>query len=181
MAKTSRKRVAVLAALFFMAGIIIGMYFSPPVLKDSPPVLKEAAFTNRTISAILPEAGYSLANVSMDDNTVVLQSGCNVITFEITEDQALSIRFGLEKNVFSRPLTHDIMKDVFDHYNIAIESVAIDSFEEDIYRAKIYMRQADRVLNLDARPSDAIALAVRLGMKIKIKDEILESNGKDTC
>ncbi|MBI2232845.1 MAG: bifunctional nuclease family protein [Candidatus Aenigmarchaeota archaeon] len=174
MAKTGRKKVAALVVLFFVAGVIIGMYFSPPVLK-------EAVFTNRNISAILPEAGYSLANVSMDGNTVVLQSGCKAITFEITEDQALSIRFGLEKNVFSRPLTHDIMKDVLDHYNIAVESVAIDSFEEDIYRAKIYMRQADRVLNLDARPSDTIALAVRLGMKIKVKDEILESNGKNIC
>ncbi len=174
MTKISMGKVAILILLFFAAGLTIGLYFSPPVLK-------EAIFTNRNISAILPEAGYSIANVSMDDNTVVLQSGCKVVTFEITEDQALSVRLGLEKNVFSRPLTHDIMKDVLDHYDIAVESVAIDSFEEDIYRAKIYLRQADKVLNLDSRPSDAIALAVRLGMKIRIKDKILESKGKDTC
>lgn len=160
--------------VFFLLGLAIGLYFSPPALK-------EIVFAQRNISAILPEAGYSLANVSMDDNTVVLQSGCKVITFEITEDQALSIRLGLEKNIFSRPLTHDIMKDVLDHYDIAVESVAIDSFEDDIYKAKIYLQQADKVLNLDSRPSDAIALAVRHGMKIKIKDEILESKGKDTC
>ncbi len=174
MTKISRGKVAILVMLFFAAGLTTGLYFSPPALK-------EVVFAQRNISTILPEAGYSVVNVSMEDNTVVLQSNCKVISFEVTEDQALSISFGLQKNVFSRPLTHDIMKDVLDHYEITVESLVIDSFEDDIYKAKIYLRQGDKVLNLDSRPSDAIALAVRLGMNIKIKDEVLESKARNIC
>lgn len=174
MKKISQSKAAGGVIAFFVLGLVIGLYFSPPALK-------ETVFVQRNISALLPAAGYTSANVSIDGNRVLLQSGCDGLSFDVTDDQALSIRFGLEKTVFSRPLTHDILRDILDHYEISVESVSIDSFEDEIYTAKIVLRQGGKVLNLDARPSDSIALAVRLGIDIKIKEELLQSRGVKLC
>ena len=159
--------------LFFVIGLAIGLYFSPPALR-------EAVFAPG-ISSILPETGYKTANVSTEGNRVFLASGCRALSFEVTNDQALSISYGLGKRIFSRPLTHDVLKDILDNYNISVESVAIDTFEEEIYKAKIILRQGDKVLNLDSRPSDAIALAARFGVGVKIKEEMLETRGTNIC
>lgn len=172
MKKVSSAKAAGGIILFFAIGLLIGLYFSPPALR-------EAVFAPGSFS--IPQAGYKPANVSIEGNRVFIASGCRALTFEVTDDQALSISYGLEKRVLSRPLTHDVLKDILDNYNISVESVAIDSFEEEIYTAKIFLRQADKVLNLDSRPSDAIALAVRLGMNVKIKGDVLEAKGVNIC
>lgn len=174
MKKISAAKAAAGMLLFLLLGLAAGLYLAPPALK-------EAVFLPADISSILPEAGYRTANASIDGNRVELLAGCDALSFDVTDDQALSIGFGLEKKVFSRPLTHDIIKDIIDHYGITVESAAIDSFEDDTYKAKIFLRQGSKVLNLDSRPSDAIAIAARYGMGVKVKSDILERRGSRVC
>jgi bifunctional DNase/RNase len=170
-----KNRHSTLAAVVAAAlvGFAAGYQVAPPLLQDAP--------FARGAGIYVIEPGFTDTNVTISGARVELTAACRRISFEVTEDQALSISYGLQKNVFSRPLTHDLARDIFDHFGLEMESAAIDAFEDDIYKAKIVVRQDDRVLKLDVRPSDAIALAVREKVPLSVKDSILESRGERIC
>ena len=167
------KAIAIMT-IVFIAGLLAGFYLAPPQLK-------ETIFNVHNISALLPEAGYKTANISMDGTKVYLTAGCQALAFDVTEDQAFSIRLGLDKDTFSRPMTHDLLKDIFDHYEFQVRAAAIDRFEDEIYKARITISRDDQVLDIDSRPSDAIALAARYGLGMKIKETILAEKGIAVC
>ena len=73
------------------------------------------------------------------------------------------------------------MKDMLDIFGIQVLQVKIDRYVSDIYYATIILNQGNRILELDARPSDSIALAARTGSKLYIKRNILEMNGDYLC
>jgi bifunctional DNase/RNase len=100
---------------------------------------------------------------------------------EISDTQALSIKQGLEKTIDKRPLTQDIMKDIFDNFDIEVLMVRIDAFSDGIYYARIIIQQGDKVLDIDSRPSDAAALAVRSSLPVYVKNELLSTYGENIC
>ncbi|RXK52646.1 bifunctional nuclease family protein [Aquirufa rosea] len=89
------------------------------------------------------------------------------------EAQAISVY--LEQIQTSRPLTHDLFIQVIDKSNLKIEKVLITDFKEGIFYAKIILIQEDKWVELDARPSDSIALALRAQKNIYIKEALLKS------
>ena len=112
---------------------------------------------------------------------LALISGCTAIAFDVTLDQAMSIQRGIEKTIDTRPLTHDLLKDVFENFNIKMLAAEIDRFENEIYYAKLLISGEGKILNIDSRPSDAVAISVREGTPIYIKKDILEKNGVNIC
>jgi hypothetical protein len=125
--------------------------------------------------------GYIATKLGINLTTVHLAGGCYEVTFDVTEDQAYSIARGLEKATGPRPLTHDIFRDVIDTFGIEVLDVRIDRYENDIYYATIYMQQGSRILQLDARPSDSIAIAIRTGVPVYFREDLLESRGTYIC
>lgn len=125
--------------------------------------------------------GYSVADVSIDQSTLYLSTDCYQISMDISDTQALSIDRGLEKIIDNRPLTHDTMKDMMDNFGISALAARIESFEDGIYYARVILRQGNRVLSLDSRPSDAVAIAVRTGISVYVKDDVISRYGKNTC
>lgn len=91
------------------------------------------------------------------------------------EAQAIAIE--LEKMAPSRPLTHDLFKSMAKQFDIAVNEVLIYNLVEGIFYAKIICSTPDREVELDARTSDAIALAVRFGCPIFTYEFILSSAG----
>ena len=91
------------------------------------------------------------------------------------EAQAIAIE--LEKIAPSRPLTHDLFKSMAKQFDIAVNEVLIYNLVEGIFYAKIICSTPDREVELDARTSDAIALAVRFGCPIFTYEFILSSAG----
>jgi bifunctional DNase/RNase len=126
-------------------------------------------------------AGFVPVNVSMDGITVLLTNGCKAITFDVTQDQAFSINQGISGSVSLRPLTHDIMRDIIDVFGIQVAQLRIDRFEDDVYKARMSLRQGDRVLDIDMRPSDSIALAVRLEKTYYVAENIMNEKAADIC
>lgn len=91
------------------------------------------------------------------------------------EAQAIAIELeGLQP---PRPLTHDLFKKFSDAYNIRILEVNIHKLEEGVFFANILFDNADKQITLDARTSDAIALALRFKCPIYTTDEIIEKAG----
>lgn len=90
--------------------------------------------------------------------------------------EAVSIALEMEGIETSRPMTHDLVKNILEAIGASIESVSITAIENDTYFAEIKLSGAfDGVI--DSRPSDAIALAVRFSTSVYVADEVLEKAG----
>ncbi|WP_353132267.1 bifunctional nuclease domain-containing protein [Pseudopedobacter sp.] len=91
------------------------------------------------------------------------------------EAQAIAIE--IEKMTPSRPLTHDLFKSFADAYHINVQEVIIYNLIEGVFFAKLVCNDGHKVLEIDARTSDAIALAVRFNCPIYTYEFILASAG----
>ncbi len=95
----------------------------------------------------------------------------------IGETEAMSIALELQDKHFSRPLAHDLMKGIIDDLNGSVEKIVISGLQEGTYYATIFLRKEEgEVIELDARPSDSIALALRMDSPIFINDDVFESS-----
>lgn len=91
------------------------------------------------------------------------------------EAQAIAIE--LEKMTPSRPLTHDLLKTFAENFNILVTEVVIYKIVEGIFYAKMLANNVQQNTEIDARTSDAIAIALRFGCPIYTYDSILSSYG----
>jgi uncharacterized protein len=95
----------------------------------------------------------------------------------IAHPEAFAIATELQGNRSQRPLTHDLLKNVIHDLGAKIESVVISDLIEDIFYARIVLDVAGRHVEIDSRPSDAIALAVRAKTPIFVEENVLERVG----
>lgn len=91
----------------------------------------------------------------------------------ITQEQARSIMGVLEQQEPPRPLTHDLMVSVFQAWEINLEKVIINSIEDHTFYAVLCLKCGEEEKNIDCRPSDAIAIALRVGCPIWVMEEVL--------
>ncbi|HEY0866743.1 MAG TPA: bifunctional nuclease family protein [Fimbriimonas sp.] len=89
--------------------------------------------------------------------------------------EAAAIQVALEGRRPDRPMTHDLIKNVVERFEADLDRVVIDDFWNTIYYAKLYLRRGEEELEIDARPSDAIAMAVRFSSPIFVADGILNA------
>jgi bifunctional DNase/RNase len=91
--------------------------------------------------------------------------------------EAQSIAVALENMTPNRPLTHDLFKNTLDAYDIILKEVLINNLLDGIFYAQLICEQEGRVMQIDARTSDAISMAVRYSCPIYTFDFIMESAG----
>ncbi len=91
--------------------------------------------------------------------------------------EAEAITVGLQEVEVSRPLTHDLLKSVFHTLNAKIKRIEIISLKEDIFFGNIVADVNGREINVDSRPSDAIALAVRAHVPILVDESVMQGAG----
>ncbi len=92
--------------------------------------------------------------------------------------EATSIATELEKIQFPRPMTHDLLKNCLDHLKVKVERIEVCDLRNNTYFALIYLRSNDQVSSIDARPSDAIAIALRTDAPIFVKEDVLTKSQK---
>lgn len=92
--------------------------------------------------------------------------------------EATSIATELEKIQFPRPMTHDLLRNCLDHLNVRVERIEVCDLRNNTYYALIYLRDEEKVSSIDARPSDAIAIALRTNAPIYVKEEVLLKSQK---
>jgi bifunctional DNase/RNase len=100
-----------------------------------------------------------------------------VLPILIGGTEALSIALRSEGRRFARPLTHDLLDAMMRELGGRLLRVRIDDLRGDTFVATIFVRQADRTVELDARPSDAIAMALGNGSPILVSRRVLEHAG----
>jgi len=105
--------------------------------------------------------------------------GDKAVPIIIGAAETLSIKKGLGEVEFPRPLTHDLFVDVLEALGAAVEKITIDALVSNTYTATVYVKDREgRVHTFDSRPSDAVAIAVRVNAPIYIADT-LEKHAED--
>jgi len=92
--------------------------------------------------------------------------------------EASSIAMELEKTPRVRPLTHDLMKNMLENLKFSVSKVEVTDLRNDTFYAEIHLKRDSEEHILDSRPSDAIAIALRTGSTIWVKDEVFEKSKK---
>ena len=126
--------------------------------------------------------GMSVNDRGPDTPVVMLEVDDRVVPIFISTDQAQSIQHALEREPFERPLTHDLLVEMVGEFGSAIDRVRIDGLADGTFLAKIdaeqYRDGERRQLTFDARPSDAIAIALRVDCPIEVSESVVERAGR---
>jgi bifunctional DNase/RNase len=91
----------------------------------------------------------------------------------ISQDQAKAIISALEKQAPPRPLTHDLIVTLLESWNMSLERVIIHSLQDNTFYAILTVRNGETKKEIDARPSDAISLALRTNSPIWVMEEVV--------
>jgi len=89
--------------------------------------------------------------------------------------EASAIQAALEGYVPERPMTHDLIVSILGALGVVIERITIDALINNIFTATIVLKESDRYVYVDARPSDSIAIALRANAPIYIANRLLSS------
>jgi bifunctional DNase/RNase len=114
---------------------------------------------------------------------VLLRAREELLPIFVSADQAQSMQHALDGTPFERPLTHDLFVDMVAEFGAAIDRIRIDDLADGTFYAKIDTEQYHggerKDMVFDARPSDGIALALRVDCPILVSDEVLDEAGRD--
>lgn len=89
--------------------------------------------------------------------------------------EAQAIAMEIEKASAPRPMTHDLLKNLMQGLNAQLKRVVVTELREDTFFATLWMEQNGEAVALDARPSDALALALRADCPIFVEEEVLRT------
>ena len=88
--------------------------------------------------------------------------------------EATSMATELEGIKMARPMTHDLLRDLVEKAGGVVESIEVTSLQDNTYYATIRVKLGDRDVNIDSRPSDAIAIALRTNAPIFVENSIMD-------
>jgi hypothetical protein len=89
--------------------------------------------------------------------------------------EANAIAIEIEKVAAPRPMTHDLTRNLIHYLNGTLERIVITELRDDTFFATLWLRQDDEQIAIDARPSDAIALALRADCPIYVSEQVMQS------
>ena len=90
--------------------------------------------------------------------------------------EANAIALEIEKVSTPRPMTHDLIKNVLVGLDTRVHKVVVSELKEDTFYAVIWLERDGHIISIDSRPSDALAIALRLDCPIFVDDEVLKSS-----
>ena len=103
-------------------------------------------------------------------------SGDAVLPIWVGIYEANAIALEIEKVATPRPMTHDLIKNVLTGLDSKVHKVVVTELRDDTFFAVIWIEREGRYISIDSRPSDALAIAMRLDCPIFVEDEVLKSS-----
>ena len=100
-----------------------------------------------------------------------------VLPIVIGRFEASAITAELEQISFARPMTHDLIKNVIGHLGARVNRVEVCDLRDDTFYAWIYLMMNSQEMRVDARPSDALAIALRTRSPIYVNERVLQKSG----
>jgi bifunctional DNase/RNase len=127
-------------------------------------------------------AGYVLMQargVARDFNgavvTLIDEDETAAVPIFIGNTEALSIALRYEGKPFSRPLTHDLLDNMLERFGAQLVRIQVDKIENNVFHGSVYVFFGDRIHQFDARPSDAIALAIGNRKPIYVHQSVIDA------
>ncbi len=90
--------------------------------------------------------------------------------------EANAIALEIEKVTTPRPMTHDLIKNILIGFDAHVHKIVVNELRDDTFFAVIWMERDEKVISIDSRPSDALALALRLDCPIYVDEEVLKTS-----
>jgi hypothetical protein len=106
-------------------------------------------------------------------------SNAEMLPIWVGKPEASAISFAMEGVATPRPMTHDLMKTVLDTADAKVISVVVTDLKENTYYARVHLLYEDSEYSIDARPSDAIALALRAKTPIFVNDDVIRKHSNE--
>src|SRR5579863_10155741 len=103
-------------------------------------------------------------------------AGDTVLPIWVGAFEAQAIALELEKVSTPRPMTHDLIKNVLVGLETQVHKVVVTELREDTFYAVIWLERDGHIISVDSRPSDALALALRVDCPIFVDDEVLKNS-----
>jgi uncharacterized protein len=109
---------------------------------------------------------------------VILKESCggNVLPIWVGVYEANAIALEIEKVITPRPMTHDLLKNVLVGLDAHVRKIVVTNIKDDTFYAVIWLERDGTLISIDSRPSDALALALRIDCPIFVEDEVLKSS-----
>src|SRR5205823_2693552 len=107
-------------------------------------------------------------------------SGDSVLPIWVGLFEANAIWLEIQKLTTPRPMTHDLIKNVLTGLEANVRKVVVSELKDGTFFAVIWMERDGHIISIDSRPSDALALALRLDCPIFVEDEVLKSSKQTT-
>lgn len=108
------------------------------------------------------------------------ETGKKLLPIWIGAAEGNSIALAMSNVKASRPMTHDLIAAIFDRLEIEIARVVISDLLENTFYASLYLLHSGKEFHIDARPSDAIAIAIRIGSPVFVEEEVLNKQDAST-
>jgi uncharacterized protein len=109
-------------------------------------------------------------------------AGTGVLPIWVGIYEANAIALEIEKvQTLPRPMTHDLLRNVLTGLNVHVSRVVVSDLKDDTFYALIWMERDGQVLAMDSRPSDALALALRVDCPIYVEDEVIKRSRTATA
>ena len=103
-------------------------------------------------------------------------NGNTILPIWVGVYEANAITLEIEKVATPRPMTHDLIKSLLRGLNAGVQKVVVSDLREDTFYAVIWLERDGEVISIDSRPSDALAVALRLDCPIYVEDAVLKSS-----
>src|SRR5438874_11750248 len=107
------------------------------------------------------------------------ESNSEMLPTGVGKPGASTISFAIEGITYPRPMTHDLMKVILDTAGAKVISVVVTDLKENTYYAKVHLSYEDSEYSIDARPSDAIALALRSKAPVFVTDDVIQKHSDE--
>lgn len=124
---------------------------------------------------------YTAVQVQVYGDGVLFRDDCLGLWIAMPYEKTFAIQRGKEGKLDIRPTQHDLLQDLFSVYNITMHYARIERMEHDLFYATVLLDNGGTLLQLDTRPSDALALATRFKAPIYVYTQLLRQQGRDVC
>jgi len=128
------------------------------------------------------EVEMKIRGLMMDPSTntpiVVLKDsqGSAILPIWVGIYEANAIALEIEKVQTPRPMTHDLLKNVLLGLNVRVQKVVVNELRDDTFFALIWVERDGQTMSIDSRPSDALALALRVDCPIFVEEQVLKNS-----
>ncbi len=138
--------------------------------RGAEPVSAPRGFVEMEVAGVVPHD---------EGNTVLLADKTreHFLPIGIGNTEALSIYLRMEKRRFERPLTHDLLDTVLSRFGGEVIKAHIHRVQGDVFYGTVFVRRGDEVITIDARPSDAIAMALGRGAPVFVARAVVRDAG----